>query len=307
MQLPEHGHDPVLPHEVLDALRLRPDSFVVDCTLGRGGHSSLIAAQLSPAGTLVGLDVDPNNLAYAKQRLASAQCNVRLFHANFAELDDVLFKLKVANVDAILTDLGLSTNQFLDPSYGISFAEDGPLDMRLDPRGSLTAETIVNRFGEKEMADLIYQYSDERFSRRIARKIVEARKVSPIKSTRELAELVRSVIPLRGAGRADSGKSGTRIDPATRTFMAIRMKVNGEMDNLARLLEVGPKRLKSGGRMAVISFHSMEDRAVKQAYRFAEQTGLLKVVTKKPLCPSETEIAANPRSRSAKLRVAERT
>jgi 16S rRNA (cytosine1402-N4)-methyltransferase len=302
MNLPAHGHDPVLLNEVLDALQPRSGSTIVDCTVGRGGHAEAIAQLLGRDGTLIVLDADPANLEYTRHRLVNSAPAKRFFHANFADLNTVLNECAITHVDGILSDLGLSTTQFLNPDYGISFGEDGPLDMRLDRRSPLTAEQVVNRTPERELADLIYQLSDERFSRRIARKIVEARKLSPIKSTRELAELVRSAVPRRGAGSAND-----RIDPATRTFMAIRMKVNGEMENLARLLEVAPQRLKKGGRMAVISFHSLEDRAVKQAFRSAEQTGLLRVVTKKPLCPSDTEITANPRARSAKLRVAEKT
>lgn len=299
---PEHGHESVMLAETIEALAVRPGAVVVDCTVGRGGHSVAVAAALGPEGKLIGLDADPRNIEYARTRLQTAGCPVHLFNANFSELDLVLREVGIPQVDALLADLGLSTNQFLTPDYGMSFSEQGPLDMRIDPRTRLTASQIVNRFGERELADLLYHLSDERFSRRIARKIVEARKVSPIKSTSDLAELVRSAVPSTGAGRA-----GTRIDPATRTFMALRMKVNEEVENLSRLLEVAPGHLKPGGRMAVISFHSVEDRAVKQAFRFAEQTGLLKVVTKKPLSPSDLETARNPRARSAKLRVAEKT
>ncbi|MCS7032780.1 MAG: 16S rRNA (cytosine(1402)-N(4))-methyltransferase RsmH [Phycisphaerae bacterium] len=302
MNLPPHGHDPVLLEQVVDALRLQADSVVVDCTVGRAGHAEAIARRLGTGGLLIALDVDPANLEYARRRLEPTPPAKRYFHANFAELEQVLRECGVSRVDALLADLGLSTSQFLDPAYGISFDQDAPLDMRLDPRNPLTAAQIVNRASEKELADLIYQLSDERFSRRIARKIVEARKLSPITSTRELAALVRAAVPKRGAGGA-----GERIDPATRTFMALRMKVNREPESLDRLLRTAPQHLRTGGRMAVISFHSLEDRAVKQAFRSAEQTGLLKVVTAKPIRPSESEIAANPRSRSARLRVAEKT
>jgi 16S rRNA (cytosine1402-N4)-methyltransferase len=291
--------------EALDLLRPTAGMTVVDCTLGRGGHSAAIAERLGPDGTLIGLDVDPKNLDYARARLANAPCRVRLFHANFAEIEDVLKEVGVEAVDGVLADLGLSTNQFLDPSYGMSFSTDGPLDMRIDPRLRRTAADIVNRTGERELADLIYQLSDERFSRRIARKITEARAISPITTTRQLADLVRSAVPRPrgGAGRADPAL----IDPATRTFMALRMAVNAETDNLDRFLRLAPARLRAGGgRMAVISFHSVEDRAVKLAFRSAEQTGLVSILTKKPLTPSDSEIARNPRSRSAKLRAAER-
>jgi 16S rRNA (cytosine1402-N4)-methyltransferase len=258
---------------------------------------------------LIGLDADPRNLEYAAERLREAPCSVRCFHANFADLDLVLREVGRDQVQGILADLGLSTNQFLSPVYGLSFTHDAPLDMRLDPRSRRTAADLVNRLDERELADLLYQYADERFSRRIARKIVEARAVSPILTTWQLAELVRSVVPhpQRGAGRAAMRSSAQRIDPSTRTFMALRMAVNAETENLQRLLEQAPRRLAPGGRFAVLSFHSVEDRAVKRAFRSAEQTGLLKVLSKKPLTPTDTEIAVNPRARSAKLRVAERT
>jgi 16S rRNA (cytosine1402-N4)-methyltransferase len=289
-------------NEVLELLDPRPGQIVVDCTLGRAGHADVIADRLAPAGTLIGLDADPRNLEYARQRLADAPCNVRLFHANFAELEDVLREVDVKEVDAILADLGLSTNQLFDAQYGLSFATDGPLDMRIDPRTSENAAELVNSLRETDLANVLYELAQERWSRRIARKIIEARRRGPIKTTEQLAELVRSAVPRRGGGRG-----GERIDPATRTFLALRMKVNRELENLAALLERAPGFLRrGGGRLAIISFQSMEDRLVKQAFRSAERTGQLDVLTKKPLAPTDEEIAANPRSRSAKLRVAQR-
>lgn len=270
----------------------------MDCTVGRAGHAGRIAERLGANGLLIGLDVDPRNLAYAEQTLRDAPCRVELHHANFTELPMVLRRLGVEQVDGILADLGVSTNQLFDEHYGLSFQRDMPLDMRLDPRLKVTAADIVNRLSERELADVLYQLAQERYSRRIAAKIVAARRVSPIKGTVELAGLVRSAMPRSGA--AD------RIDPATRTFLALRMHVNREMPNLQSLLEQAPRCLRAGSRLAVISFQSMEDRLVKQQFRFAEQTGFLRVLTKKPLLPSDAEVAANPRSRSAKLRVAER-
>lgn len=298
MQLPASGHESVLLNECIDALAPALGKTIIDCTTGRGGHSEAIARALGPTGTLICLDVDPKNLEFARERLGSLPSRVRFFHANFAELSDVLEAAKIEAVDGILADLGLSTNQFLDPSYGISFSMDGPLDMRLDPRISETASDIVNRYREEDLANLLYQLADERFSRRIARKIVDARRTSPIKTTEQLASLVRGAIGRSGASE--------KIDPATRTFMALRMKVNREVENLERLMEEIPQALKRGGRAAIISFHSVEDRVVKRAFRFAEQTGLIRVVTKKPITPTESEIASNPRSRSAKLRIAEK-
>jgi 16S rRNA (cytosine1402-N4)-methyltransferase len=299
VELPETGHDPVLLKEIVEFLSPQPGQIFVDCTLGRAGHASAIAPHLGPNGLLIGLDADPRNLEFAQQKLASAPCRVRLFHANFSELWEVLKEAGIDHVDSILADLGISTNQLFDERYGLSFAQNMPLDMRIDPRTGQTAADLVNKMREDDLANVLYNLAQERYSRRIARKIVEARTLSPITSTERLAELVRSVIPTRGKGPE-------RIDPATRTFMALRMKVNHELENLDTLLNQGPKFLKPGGRIGIVSFHSMEDRAVKQAFRSAEQTGLLKILTKKPLSPTDSEITSNPRSRSAKLRVAQR-
>lgn len=298
MPIPDSGHEPVLLNEVLEALRPTPGSTIVDATVGRAGHARRIAERLGPAGLLIGLDVDPRNLEYARQALAGVSCPVSLHHANFTELPMVLRRLDVELVDGVLADLGVSTNQLFDEHYGLSFQADMPLDMRLDPRLRTSAADIVNRMPERELADVLYQLAQERYSRRIAAKIVAARRVSPIKTTVELAGLVRSAMPRSGAA--------ARIDPATRTFLALRMHVNRELPNLRSLLEQAPRCLRAGSRLAVISFQSMEDRLVKQQFRFAEQTGFLRVLTKKPLLPADAEVAANPRSRSSKLRVAER-
>lgn len=297
MDLPPTGHDPVLMSEVLDALSLRPGRVVADCTLGRAGHALAIAERIGPNGTLIGLDVDPANLEFAQKRLASAACTVRLFHANFAELGDVLKEVGIVRVDGMLVDLGISTNQLFEAPYGLSFAQDTPLDMRLDPRITTTAADLVNKLREDDLANVLYENAQERYSRKIARKIAEARRHVPITSTERLAELVRQAI---------GGHGHEKIDPATRTFMALRMAVNREIENLQALLDEAPKHLSPGGRLAVISFHSTEDRRVKEAMRSAERTGLLKIITKKPITPAEDETTRNPRSRSAKLRVAER-
>jgi 16S rRNA (cytosine1402-N4)-methyltransferase len=304
MDLPAAGHDPVLLDETLELLNPRPGQTILDCTLGRGGHSSHIAQRLCGSGLLIGIDADPRNLEFASQRVQSAapQTPARFFHANFAELDDVLREVGVERVDGILADLGLSTNQLFDEQYGLSFAQPMPLDMRIDPRIRKTAADFVNELREEDLANVLYELAQERYSRRIARKIAEARRVSPILTTDRLADLVRSAIPKTRGGASHVEK----IDPATRTFMALRMAVNREVENLAALLERAPQRLKPGGRLVVISFHSTEDRLVKQAFRSAEQTGLLAILTKKPLTPADQELARNPRSRSAKLRAAEK-
>lgn len=300
MQLPAEGHDPVLLDEVLEHLNPRAGQVFVDCTLGRAGHSSAIAARLGESGTLIGLDADPRNLAYAKSRLDGAPCTVRLFHANFAELEDVLAEASTPLVHGILADLGISTNQLFDPDYGLSFAQEMSLDMRLDPRIRRSAADIVNTTREDDLANLLFDLAQERYSRRIARKIAEARRQAPITSTEQLADLVRSAIPSRGG-------APEKIDPATRTFMALRMAVNNELANLSALLRKAPEHLHvGGGRLGVISFHSTEDRLVKQAFRSLEQTGRFSLLTKKPLSPTDEETHRNPRARSAKLRVIER-
>lgn len=299
MDLPQTGHDSVLLTEVLQYLLTPSGATIVDCTTGRGGHALQLASRLPPGGLLIGLDVDEANLAFARQRLAAAPCQVRLFHANFAQLDEVLGECGVERVHGILADLGVSTNQLFEARYGLSFSTDMPLDMRLDPSLPRSAADLVNHLGEEELANVLYSLAQEHYSRRIARKIAEARRVSPITTTGRLAEVVRSAIPRRGF-------DPERIDPATRTFLALRMAVNREMDNLPALLEQGPRRLERGGRMAVISFQSMEDRLVKQAFRSLESAGDHEVLTRKPLTPTDVEAHANPRARSAKLRVIER-
>ena len=308
MDLPTSGHDPVLLRETLDALNLAPGKVIIDGTLGRAGHGLAIAERIGPGGLLIGLDVDPRNLEYAQERLKDAPCRVRLFHANFAEIGDVLDAAELKGVDGILVDLGISTNQLFDAHYGLSFAQPMPLDMRVDPRIERTAADIVNRTDEETLANLLFNLADERFSRRVARKIGEARRQSPIMTTDRLADVVRSAIPRPGRrpGQSFRGGAPQKIDPATRTFMALRMAVNRELENLQFLLDAAPKALVQGGRFAVISFHSTEDRVVKQAFRSAEQTGVLDLPTPKPVSPSEDELAKNPRARSAKLRVAQK-
>ena len=299
------GHDPVLLSEVTSLLlptSLSGTRVVVDCTLGRGGHARAIAERLGPTDLLIGLDADPRNLAFAQTRLDGVPCRTRLFHANFAELPDALAAADLhptGSVRAILVDLGISTNQLFDPAYGLSFAAPMPLDMRIDPRTRRTAADWVNQSGEEELANVLYSLADERYSRRIARKIVDARRAGPINSTDQLADLVRAAIPKKYG-------PPERIDPATRTFMALRMAVNDEVPNLTALLIHGPKALAVGGRIGVISFHSVEDRMVKQSFRSAGMAGALRVLTNRPLVPSDAERDANPRSRSAKMRVAER-
>jgi 16S rRNA (cytosine1402-N4)-methyltransferase len=295
MDTAQHGHEPVLLNEAMELLSPQSGDIVLDCTTGRAGHALALAGKIGANGTLLCLDVDPVNLTFAKQRLDNAGPTCRFFQANFAQLPDVLDAAEIPAVDVILADLGVSTNQMLSEQYGLSFTHDGPLDMRLDPQLDRTAADLVNDLPEKDLADLIFQNAEERYSRRIARNIVQARKLKRIATTAELARLVRACLPPARFGQ---------IDPATRTFQAIRMEVNHELDNLAELLKVAPGRLKPGGRIGIISFHSGEDRLVKQEFRQWAADGKCDVLTSKPVVPTEFEMTSNPRSRSAKLRVA---
>ncbi len=289
------AHLPVLSKEVLEFLRPSSGLTVVDATVGLGGHSLLIAQQLVPDGTLIGLDQDETMLALAKSRLEGLP--VRLIHSSFADLQDVLEALEIDKVDAILADLGVCSAQLDDAERGLSFQREGPLDMRLNTESGRSASDLLRRLPEKDLADLFWQFGEERFSRRIARKIVETRKTQPLQTTTQLADLVRRCIP-RPRGKPQ------RIDPATRVFQALRIAVNDELRALERLLAALPQVLKTGGRAAIISFHSLEDRLVKQAFRDRD---IYEPLTRKPVQTSEEEVHENPRARSAKLRAAERT
>jgi 16S rRNA (cytosine1402-N4)-methyltransferase len=271
--------------------------MVVDCTVGGGGHTRLIAERVGPGGRVIGLDQDPAMLELARPRLA--ELPVTLVHAAFDDLSDVLRDHGVPAVDGVLADLGVCSDQLDNPARGLTFQTDGPLDMRLDPTRGEPASALVNRLSEHDLADLIYQFGEERFSRRIARRIVEARRDSPIETTGRLAEVVRRSVP-RTTGR----RSRPGIDPATRTFQALRIAVNDELGALDRLLERLPSVLAPGGRAVLISFHSLEDRRVKQAFRNKD---VWTVLTKKPVTAGDDEVRANPRARSAKLRAAKRS
>lgn len=299
------GHLPVLPRQVLDLLAPAAGMVCLDCTVGRAGHAKLIAPQLAPGGTYVGLDVDPVNVAYAADQLRAAapeSVTTHVVKSNFAAARQVLDLLGIGKVNLLLADLGFASSQMSDPSRGLSFAADGPLDMRLDPDLRATAADLVNHLPERELADLIYRFGEERHSRRIARIIGEERTRSPILTTRRLAQIVRGAAGGSVRGR---GRSPGRIDPATRTFMALRIAVNGELDALEQLLKDLPNLVAVGGRAAFISFHSLEDRLVKHAFIAMKQRGQGTILTKKPITADEAEQRENPRSRSAKLRCIE--
>jgi 16S rRNA (cytosine1402-N4)-methyltransferase len=296
------GHVPVLLQEVVDLLLpsgRRAVSFV-DCTVGLGGHAEALLLADRGEGCLTGMDADADNLRLAKRRLEPFGSRVRLFEANFANIRDVLDETGSAGADGVLADLGVASTQLDDPERGFSFTADGPLDMRMDRRTRRNASDLVNELGERQLADLIFEYGQERYSRRVARAIVRARTSKPILSTKALAEIVRRAIPQarRRAGRG--------VDPATRTFQALRIAVNDELGALDKLLEVLPDVLNVGGRACIISFHSLEDRKVKRAFRDYAATGRAKVITPKPVTASMAEQAVNNRSRSAKLRCLER-
>ncbi len=293
-------HTPVLLAEVIAALAPRPGGRYLDATVGGGGHALAVLQAAQPGGVLLGIDADPAALAATAERLAEAGLSQQavLRHGSFADLAALAAEAGFAAVDGILFDLGVSSYQLDTPERGFSFAADGPLDMRLDPTQGPTAADLVNRLSERELAGIIFQYGEEHAARRIARAIVERRRSQPFQSTADLAAVV---------ARAVGGRHG-RIHPATRTFQALRIAVNHELDRLAAALPQAVALLALGGKLAVISFHSLEDRIVKQFLR-AEAAGeapRLAIITKKPVVASDTEVAANPRARSAKLRVAVR-
>jgi 16S rRNA (cytosine1402-N4)-methyltransferase len=286
-------HIPVLFNEVIEWLAPKPGAIIVDGTLGGAGHTRELAARVEPGGWVVAMDRDPAAIARAETTLKGTA--VKLAHANYRELPEVLESAGIEKVDGILLDLGLSSDQLANRELGFSFDSDGELDMRFDTTAGEPAWRMIERTREEDLANLIYEYGEERLSRRIARRIVEARKATQIRTAAEFANIVRAAFPRTG--------KPARIDPATRTFQALRIAVNDELGALDQALRDFPDFLNKGGRIAIISFHSLEDRRVKEAFR-----GDLRLnnLTKKPVTASERELEENPRSRSAKLRVAER-
>ncbi len=284
-------HVPVMVGAVLDCLQPKSGGVYVDGTLGLGGHGQAILEKSAPSGRLVGFEWDREAAAYAADRLAGFTERVRIIRASYADLLVELEKAGIAGVDGLLVDLGVSSLQFDRGARGFSFQVDAPLDMRMNQDLQVTAADIVAGSNEEELADILYHYGEERQARRIARFICEARAVEPIRTTFQLARLVKKAVPRRF--------HPDKIHVATRTFQALRIAVNRELDNLVRLLEDGPKVLNPGGRFCVITFHSLEDRIVKQAFR---KNSNLKLLTKKPVEPDADETASNPRARSARLR-----
>lgn len=314
--MPDHGHIPVLLEETLELLAPAPGDVVVDCTVGRGGHAAALAAAVGPAGRVIGLDLDRDNLAYSARRVAEA-LGVATgpsaegpawegfvgIHDNFVRMPDHLAELGL-RADIVLADLGFCSTQMDDPARGLSFSADGPLDMRLDPAGPVTAADLLATLPERELARIIGEYGEDPFAPRIARKLAQNRVSEPIRTTLRLARLVEEAY----GGRAAS----SRMHPATRTFMALRIAVNDELSALEALLDqivAGCERVSSdgwldaGARIAFISFHSLEDRLVKRAFAELAKRDRATRLTKRPVTASEKELQENPRSRSAKLRV----
>jgi len=290
----------VLIEQLQQKLEVGPDSIVVDATIGEAGHATVLAEQLGTKGCLIGLDVDEKCLDRTRQRLAKQQCQVHLIRENFSELDKVLTELDLGQVNIILADLGVNSAQLANADQGISFQVDGPLDMRLDNRLQTSAGDLINGLPEEKLADLIWRWGQERHSRRIARLIVKVRREKPFERTLELVAVINKSLGITGKGRK------SKIHPATRTFQALRIAVNQEIDNLERLLKIGPDLLKKDGQIAIISFHSLEDRLVKWNFRENKQQDRYEILTKKPIIADQQEKQDNPRSRSAKLRIAKR-
>ncbi|MGI9103718.1 MAG: 16S rRNA (cytosine(1402)-N(4))-methyltransferase RsmH [Terriglobales bacterium] len=293
------GHVPVLLNEAIEFLAVRPGGTYIDATVGLGGHSFELARRLGPQGRLIGLDKDPQALEIARERLKppagreASWPEIRLVQGSFAGIGEHVGENQA---DGLLADLGLSSLQLADAARGFSFQAEGALDMRMDPSAEMTAEQVVNQLDERNLADLIYEFGEERRSRRIARAIVRSR---PIRTSKQLAEVV---------GAAARTMKSERIHPATRTFQALRIYVNRELHDLRALLDkdAAPRVLRQGGRLVIISFHSLEDRIVKDAFRAGAQSGMYRLLSKKPVTAGEDEVEHNPRSRSAKLRAVEK-
>jgi len=298
--LEEKFHIPAMLHEVIDYLLLKPGQVIVDATIGTGGHSFEILKSISPGGKLIGIDRDEESLNVCRGRLSDFNSSLELVHANFVDLDEALAKLGVDKIDGIIFDLGISTFQLKNAQRGFSFQEEGPLDMRLDKDSYISAYDLMNNLNESEISGILWNFGQERWHNRIARLLIQERAIQPIATTRQLADLVVRAIPHRYR------KSHYRIHPATRTFQAVRIAVNRELEIIESAIKKAVTILKEQARICVISFHSLEDRAVKQTFRQLKAEGLINIITPKPLTPLLSEIEANPSSRSSKFRVAER-
>jgi len=290
-------HKTVLLQSAVDALNLKKDSVVIDCTFGSGGHANEILSRLGKSGTYIGIDADESAFIDKREQIETHVATTHLLVANFREIADIVSQLEIEKADAILADLGWRTEQFAKGDKGFSFNDDSALLMTYgDPKAyTFTAHDIVNEWDEENIADIIFGYGEERGSRRIARAIVEAREIKPIEKATELALIVEDALPKL--------KRPSRIHPATKTFQALRIAVNDELGAVETLVKDGFNTLKPGGKMAIITFHSIEDRVVKKLFRSLEDNSLAERITKKPIVPTREEIIENPRARSAKLRI----
>lgn len=290
-------HIPVMIEEVLNYLCLKPGQIILDGTVGSGGHASKIIEKVQPNGLLIGIDKDLQILYIAKEYLSKINNTIgKFYHADYSDVDEVLRQAGVDKVHGVLLDLGASSLQFDWAERGFSFSKEGPLDMRMDRSRGVTVHDLIQRLSEKELEELLKKYGEERWSRRIARAILRAEKETGITSTRQLAAIIERVVPI--------GKS--KIHPATRTFQALRIAVNRELDSLGNFLDKIHHYMFAGARIVIISFHSLEDRIVKNKFVEKANQGIFKILTKKPISPGEAEIEKNIRCRSAKLRAAER-
>ena len=307
-----YGHRPVLLNECLEALNIRPDGVYVDGTLGRAGHSLEIARRLT-SGRLIGIDRDETAIAAAQERLRDYQSRVTLVHSNFERIGEILDELHISGVDGMLFDLGVSSPQLDDAQRGFSYMHDAPLDMRMDRSAALDARQVVNSWSYEELRRILYEYGEERYAPAIARNICRVRQSAPIETTYQLVDVIRSAMPPQALRE--------KQHPAKRSFQAIRIAVNGELDALPPMLSAGCEHLNTGGRLAVISFHSLEDRMIKKTMQelatgctcppsfpvcVCGKKPKMKLISRKPIVAGEAELAENPRARSAKLRVAEK-
>ncbi|UCD71401.1 MAG: 16S rRNA (cytosine(1402)-N(4))-methyltransferase RsmH [Syntrophobacterales bacterium] len=292
-----YEHFPVLIEQVTELLDPHPNGIYVDCTVGGAGHALEILERSSPTGRLVGIDRDGEAIEEASKRLKPYEARTTLIHGNFSDLREILRELNIGRVDGIVMDLGVSYQQLIDERRGFSFQSEGPLDMRMDQTQGEPASKLINTLSRGELEGILRRYGEGRWARKIAKAIVRHRQKTPIVTTTQLRDIISSAVL----------KPPRRIHPATRTFQAIRITINDELNNLERGIRNGIPLLKSGGRLCIISFHSLEDRIVKETFRQYERThGVITIITKKPISPSKGEISENPRARSAKLRVAER-
>lgn len=292
-----YAHLPVLIEQVIEFLDPHPNGIYVDCTLGGAGHALKILERSSPTGRLIGIDRDGEAIEEAYIRLKPYEARTTLIHGNFSDLRDILRELNISKVEGIVMDLGVSYQQLIDEKRGFSFQSEGPLDMRMDRTQRKTASQLINTLSREELEGILRRYGEGRWGRKIAKAIVRHRQKTPIVTTIQLRDIISSAVL----------KPPRRIHPATKAFQAIRIAVNDELNNLEKAIRDGIPLLRSGGRLCILSFHSLEDRIVKETFRQYEKlTGLITIITKKPIAPSKGEISENPRARSAKLRVAER-